>query len=143
MTRFLSIGVRVHSNCPARLRIVDCGLHFGRIVCGGRQPAPPRGRSRPSLPLSPLRYSRSFSARPHQHQYTHTHPSIIMSQQQDYKFEGWNALDKDSVKGNMVWKEYEPKAFAADDVDIKIMYCVRVPPVAEAAGGEVRLLDVD
>ncbi|GAA5939238.1 hypothetical protein JCM3775_007165 [Rhodotorula graminis] len=46
-----------------------------------------------------------------------------MSQQQDYKFEGWNALDKDSVKGNMVWQEYEPKAFADDDVDIKIMYC--------------------
>ena len=47
-----------------------------------------------------------------------------MSQQQDYKFEGWAALGKDSVEGKMKWQDYEPKAFADDDIDLKIMYCV-------------------
>ncbi|GAA5851803.1 hypothetical protein JCM8547_000059 [Rhodosporidiobolus lusitaniae] len=41
---------------------------------------------------------------------------------QDYKFEEWNALGKDSIEGKMEWREYEPKPFAEDDVDIKIMY---------------------
>ncbi|GAA5970233.1 hypothetical protein JCM11641_001629 [Rhodosporidiobolus odoratus] len=41
---------------------------------------------------------------------------------QDYKFEGWKALGKDSIQGKMEWGSYEPKAFADDDVDIKIQY---------------------
>ncbi|RAL61296.1 hypothetical protein DID88_009432 [Monilinia fructigena] len=40
-----------------------------------------------------------------------------------YKFQGWIALDKESAKGNMVWQEYEPKAWTEDDVDIKITHC--------------------
>ncbi|GAA5890547.1 hypothetical protein JCM6882_002957 [Rhodosporidiobolus microsporus] len=46
-----------------------------------------------------------------------------MAAEQDYKFEGWQAHAEDSVKGNFKWGEYEPKAFAEDDVDIKIQYC--------------------
>lgn len=40
-----------------------------------------------------------------------------------YKFSGWMGLDKDSVKGKMVWQEYEPKTWTEDDVDIKITHC--------------------
>jgi alcohol dehydrogenase (NADP+) len=40
-----------------------------------------------------------------------------------YKFQGWMGLDKDSVKGKMVWQEYEPKTWTEDDVDIKITHC--------------------
>ena len=40
-----------------------------------------------------------------------------------YKFQGWMGLDKDSVKGNMKWQEYEPKTWTEDDVDIKITHC--------------------
>ncbi|WVQ81645.1 hypothetical protein IAT38_003769 [Cryptococcus sp. DSM 104549] len=41
----------------------------------------------------------------------------------DYKFEGWAGENKDSVNGNLKWIQYEPKEFAEDDVDIKILYC--------------------
>ncbi|TKA54555.1 hypothetical protein B0A49_12408 [Cryomyces minteri] len=41
----------------------------------------------------------------------------------DYKFEGWLGLDKDAVEGKMQWKEFEPKPFTEDDVDIKITHC--------------------
>ncbi|WVQ78888.1 hypothetical protein IAT38_000979 [Cryptococcus sp. DSM 104549] len=41
----------------------------------------------------------------------------------DYKFEGWAGDSPESIKGNLKWTEYEPKAFADDDVDIKILYC--------------------
>ncbi|KAL2430389.1 NADP-dependent alcohol dehydrogenase 6 [Exophiala dermatitidis] len=41
----------------------------------------------------------------------------------DYKFQGWLGLDPDSVNGKMVWKEYEPKPFEENDVDIKITHC--------------------
>lgn len=44
-----------------------------------------------------------------------------MAQPQDYKFEGWMGLDKNSV-GNMQWKEYEPKPFSDVDVDIKVTH---------------------
>jgi hypothetical protein len=40
-----------------------------------------------------------------------------------YKFQGWMGLDKDAVKGKMVWQEYEPKTWTEDDVDIKITHC--------------------
>jgi hypothetical protein len=40
-----------------------------------------------------------------------------MSYKADYKFEGWQALAEDSVQGKFEWKEFEPKAFAEDDVD--------------------------
>lgn len=33
------------------------------------------------------------------------------------KFEGWGAFDKDSIKGNLKWFEYEPKQFADDDIE--------------------------
>lgn len=39
------------------------------------------------------------------------------------KFEGWRAMNGDSVKGNFSWGEYEPKPFDEDDIDIKIHYC--------------------
>lgn len=41
----------------------------------------------------------------------------------DYKFSGWMGLDKESVKGKMVWQEYEPKTWTEDDIDIKITHC--------------------
>lgn len=41
----------------------------------------------------------------------------------DYKFEGWLGLDKDAAAGNMVWREYEPKLWTEDDVDIKVSHC--------------------
>ncbi len=40
-----------------------------------------------------------------------------------YKFEGWLGLDKGSAEGHMVWKEFEPKPWTEDDVDIKITHC--------------------
>ncbi|KAF4212490.1 hypothetical protein CNMCM8980_000924 [Aspergillus fumigatiaffinis] len=40
----------------------------------------------------------------------------------DYKFEGWLGLDKNAVEGNMVWKEFTPKAWEETDVDIKITH---------------------
>ena len=40
-----------------------------------------------------------------------------------YKFAGWMGHDKESVKGKMVWEEYEPKTWTEDDVDIKISHC--------------------
>ncbi|KAI9055793.1 hypothetical protein LZ554_000734 [Drepanopeziza brunnea f. sp. 'monogermtubi'] len=39
------------------------------------------------------------------------------------KFAGWVGLDKESVKGKMVWQEFEPKTWTEDDVDIKITHC--------------------
>jgi hypothetical protein len=42
---------------------------------------------------------------------------------QDYKFEGWVGLDKESVKGKMVWSEFKPKTWEETDVDIKISHC--------------------
>jgi alcohol dehydrogenase (NADP+) len=41
----------------------------------------------------------------------------------DYKFQGWLAMDKEAVKGKMVWQEYEPKTWTEDDVDIKVTHC--------------------
>ncbi len=41
----------------------------------------------------------------------------------DYKFQGWLGFDPESVKGKMVWKEYEPKPWEETDVDIKITHC--------------------
>ncbi|KAM3537958.1 hypothetical protein ARSEF1564_009121 [Beauveria bassiana] len=40
----------------------------------------------------------------------------------DYKFEGWLGEDAESVKGKMVWKEFEPKTWEENDVDIKITH---------------------
>jgi alcohol dehydrogenase (NADP+) len=40
----------------------------------------------------------------------------------NYKFEGWLGLDEDSVNGNMVWKEFEPKPWEETDVDIKVTH---------------------
>jgi len=39
------------------------------------------------------------------------------------KFEGWLGLDKESVKGNMQWGEFEPKKWSEDDVDIEVSHC--------------------
>jgi alcohol dehydrogenase (NADP+) len=41
----------------------------------------------------------------------------------EYKFHGWLGLDPNSVNGNMVWQEYEPKPFEETDVDSKITHC--------------------
>lgn len=41
----------------------------------------------------------------------------------DYKFEGWIGTDKSAADGNMVWQEFEPKAWEETDVDIKITHC--------------------
>ncbi|GAB7355701.1 hypothetical protein MBLNU459_g6402t3 [Dothideomycetes sp. NU459] len=40
----------------------------------------------------------------------------------DYKFEGWLGLDEKSI-GKMEWKEFEPKKWEEDDVDIQISHC--------------------
>ena len=41
----------------------------------------------------------------------------------DYKFQGWVGKDKDSVKGKMVWEEFQPKKWEEDNVDIEISHC--------------------
>jgi alcohol dehydrogenase (NADP+) len=41
---------------------------------------------------------------------------------QNYKFQGWMGLDKEAVKGNMVWKEYTPKTWEETDIDIRITH---------------------
>ncbi|KAG8533708.1 uncharacterized protein KY384_001449 [Bacidia gigantensis] len=41
----------------------------------------------------------------------------------DYKFAGWLGESPESVKGKMVWKEYEPKAWEETNVDIEISHC--------------------
>uniref|UniRef100_A0A0K3CCY3 FGENESH: predicted gene_4.42 protein n=1 Tax=Rhodotorula toruloides TaxID=5286 RepID=A0A0K3CCY3_RHOTO len=52
------------------------------------------------------------------------------------EFHGWCAVSKDSIEGKFVWQEYEPKAFADDDVDIRIMYCgVCASDLHTASGG--------
>ncbi|GAA5966089.1 hypothetical protein JCM3765_002601 [Sporobolomyces pararoseus] len=42
----------------------------------------------------------------------------------DYKFEGWAAQGKDSIKGNLEYIDYTDKVkpFCDDDVDIKVLY---------------------
>lgn len=40
-----------------------------------------------------------------------------------YKFVGWLGLDPESANGKMVWKEFEPKPFEENDIDIKISHC--------------------
>ncbi|KAI0995253.1 hypothetical protein K3495_g12929 [Podosphaera aphanis] len=40
-----------------------------------------------------------------------------------YKFAGWMGLDKDAVKGKMVWQEFEPKPWTESDIDVKITHC--------------------
>ncbi|KAI9730440.1 MAG: hypothetical protein M1834_005950 [Cirrosporium novae-zelandiae] len=43
---------------------------------------------------------------------------------EDYTFQGWMGLDKECVKGKMVWQSYTPKPFDEEhDVDIKITHC--------------------
>lgn len=42
---------------------------------------------------------------------------------QDYKFEGWLASDASAAKGNMQWKNFEPKIWEETDIDIKITHC--------------------
>lgn len=41
----------------------------------------------------------------------------MSSSTEQRKFEGWQAMDENSVKGQMKWAEYEPKEFADDDVE--------------------------
>ena len=43
-----------------------------------------------------------------------------MTLSESYKFEGWVAKNKDSVKGQLVWEEYTPKPFEETDVDIQV-----------------------
>jgi alcohol dehydrogenase (NADP+) len=45
----------------------------------------------------------------------------MSSTQTDRKFEGWAAMDENSIKGEMKWTEYEPKPFADDDVESKFL----------------------
>lgn len=40
----------------------------------------------------------------------------------DYKFEGWVADDASGARGNMVWKEFEPKAWEETDIDIRVTH---------------------
>ncbi|WWD21445.1 hypothetical protein CI109_105930 [Kwoniella shandongensis] len=46
-----------------------------------------------------------------------------MAAKTDYKFQGWAGDAPDSIEGKLKWIDYEPKEFAEDDVDIKILYC--------------------
>ncbi|GAA6043000.1 hypothetical protein JCM8097_003881 [Rhodosporidiobolus ruineniae] len=57
-------------------------------------------------------------------------------QQTTPKFEGWHALAEDSIEGKFEWKEFEPKAFAEDDVEIKVQYCgICASDLHTASGG--------
>ncbi|KAJ8608138.1 hypothetical protein MRB53_039817 [Persea americana] len=40
----------------------------------------------------------------------------------DYTFKGWVAEGPEAVEGKMVWKEYTPKQWTEDDVDIQITH---------------------
>ncbi|KAM3501161.1 hypothetical protein MY10362_005778 [Beauveria mimosiformis] len=40
----------------------------------------------------------------------------------DYKFEGWMGESAESADGKMVWKEFEPKKWEENDIDIKITH---------------------
>ncbi|KAE8418586.1 chaperonin 10-like protein [Aspergillus pseudocaelatus] len=40
----------------------------------------------------------------------------------DYKFEGWMGLDPKAADGNMVWQEFQPKAWEETDIDIRITH---------------------
>ena len=46
-----------------------------------------------------------------------------MAAQNDYKFQGWLALDPESVNGKMEWQTFEPKTWEETDVDIKVTHC--------------------
>jgi len=50
----------------------------------------------------------------------------------DYKFQGWLALDKDSINGKMQWQGFEPKPFEETDIDIKITHCGFAMPRASS-----------
>ncbi len=39
------------------------------------------------------------------------------------KYEGWLALDKNSIKGELKWDTYEPKKFVDDDVERESFVC--------------------
>lgn len=49
-------------------------------------------------------------------------PSTTNTMATDYKFEGWVGEDASAAEGNMVWKEFTPKTWEEDDVDIKISH---------------------
>lgn len=40
----------------------------------------------------------------------------------DYKFQGWLGHDAMSNKGNLIWGDFEPKAWEETDIDIKITH---------------------
>lgn len=40
----------------------------------------------------------------------------------DYKFEGWVGEDASAAEGNMVWREFTPKSWEENDVDIKVTH---------------------
>lgn len=40
----------------------------------------------------------------------------------EYAFQGWMGLDKDSI-GKLEWQSYEPKPWEETDVDIKVSHC--------------------
>lgn len=46
-----------------------------------------------------------------------------MAAQTGYKFQGWLALDQESVNGKMGWQTFEPKTWEETDVDIKVTHC--------------------
>ena len=46
----------------------------------------------------------------------------------DYKFEGWAGFDKDSVKGNLKFIDYEPKKWNEDDIDGEFVPQCRANP---------------
>ena len=39
-----------------------------------------------------------------------------------YEFQGWVAADASACKGNMIWKEYEPKTGEETDIDVRITH---------------------
>jgi len=134
MTHFLSSNrARASLQLPGLLRNRRLKPPPGRSSGGGRQSCSTSRWTLPSALALPLPLSLSFSSLHLQHTRTSTR-TIIMSQQQDYKFEGWAALGKDSVEGKMAWQDYEPKAFADDDIDMKIMYCVRSLSLSRGGG---------
>jgi alcohol dehydrogenase (NADP+) len=42
---------------------------------------------------------------------------------EDYKFKGWLGLDKTSAQGTLEWREYTPRTWSEELVDIEVSHC--------------------
>jgi len=61
--------------------------------------------------------------------------SLTAAKMSEPTFKGWHALDEKSI-GNMVWKEFTPRPWTEDAVDIEIQYCgICASDLHTASGG--------